>query len=211
MLMSLCRMIGSPTSAQKSKMRSRAGLVRLATSPAILDDTNSLWMENSPIPEKTPGKVSRTRRMWSAAYMSAGLKPVIIGIQPRLLFLGQRPVGHGDGRIDERVVVQGGIRLQVVVGRKILRVGVGPHLLQRKAEEGRAADLGPHHLDVGAGVGRFLDVVRDVEMRVMEKRVFPLVGCCDRQKAAREYEREQAPEHQAAMDPTAAGAVGLTS
>ena len=53
--------------------------MRLATSPATFDDTNSLWMVNSPIPVKTPGKVLSTRRMWSAAYMSAGLKPVIIG------------------------------------------------------------------------------------------------------------------------------------
>ena len=51
----------------------------VAGSPAIFAETNSLWIENSPIPEKTPGKVSSTRRMWSAAYMSAGLKPVIIG------------------------------------------------------------------------------------------------------------------------------------
>jgi hypothetical protein len=54
-------------------------LVRLAAPPATLEETNSLWIENSPMPEKTPGKVSSTRRMWSAAYMSAGLKPVIIG------------------------------------------------------------------------------------------------------------------------------------
>ena len=53
--------------------------MRLAAPPAILEETNSLWIENSPMPEKTPGKVSSTRRMWSAAYMSAGLNPVIIG------------------------------------------------------------------------------------------------------------------------------------
>ena len=53
--------------------------MRLAVSPAIFDDTNSLWIVNSPIPVKTPGNVWSTRLMWSAAYMSAGLKPVIIG------------------------------------------------------------------------------------------------------------------------------------
>ena len=31
------------------------------------------------MPENTPGNVCSTRRMWSAAYMSVGLKPVIIG------------------------------------------------------------------------------------------------------------------------------------
>ena len=79
MLMSLCRITTSPASAAKSRIRSSAGFVRLATSPATFDETNSLWMVNSPIPENTPGKVSSTRLMWSTAYMSAGLKPVIIG------------------------------------------------------------------------------------------------------------------------------------
>src|ERR1700691_1061334 len=68
-----------PTSPAKLRTRSRAGSCRLATSPEILEETNSLWMVNSPMPEKTPGKVLRTRRMWSAAYMSLGLKPVIMG------------------------------------------------------------------------------------------------------------------------------------
>ena len=68
-----------PTSAARSKMRSIAGSFRLGTSVPSLDDTNSLWMVNSPMPVNTPGNVSSTRRMWSAAYMSAGLKPVIIG------------------------------------------------------------------------------------------------------------------------------------
>ena len=52
-----------PTSPAKSRIRSSAGLVRLAVSPAILADTNSLWIENSPMPLKTPGKSSSTRRM----------------------------------------------------------------------------------------------------------------------------------------------------
>src|SRR3981189_1911779 len=56
-----------------------AGACRLGTRPASCADTNSLCMVNSPMPVNTPGKVRRTRRMWSAAYMSVGLKPVIIG------------------------------------------------------------------------------------------------------------------------------------
>ena len=79
MSMSLCRMTTRPLSAANSRILSSAGLVRLAVSPAIFDETNSLWMLNSPMPVKTPGKVVRTRRMWSTPYMSAGLKPVIIG------------------------------------------------------------------------------------------------------------------------------------
>jgi hypothetical protein len=31
-------------------MRSSAGLVRLAVSPEIFDETNSLWMLHSPMP-----------------------------------------------------------------------------------------------------------------------------------------------------------------
>ncbi len=40
-----------------------AGLIRLAVSPAIFDETNSLWMLNSPMPVNTPGNVDSTRRM----------------------------------------------------------------------------------------------------------------------------------------------------
>ena len=63
MSMSLCRMTTRPASAAKSRMRSSAGLVRLAVSPGILAETNSLWMLNSPMPVKTPGNVFSTRRM----------------------------------------------------------------------------------------------------------------------------------------------------
>ena len=76
---SVWRMATRPVSAQKSKIRSSAGSSRLAVLPAIFDDTNSLWIVNSPMPENTPGNVISTRLMWSAAYMSAGLNPMIIG------------------------------------------------------------------------------------------------------------------------------------
>jgi hypothetical protein len=68
-----------PGLAAKSRILSSAGSRRLATSPAIFEETNSLWMLNSPIPVNTPGNVRSTRRIWSAAYMSVGLNPVIIG------------------------------------------------------------------------------------------------------------------------------------
>ena len=42
---------------RESRIRSSAGLVRLAVSPAIFEETNSLWMLNSPMPVKTPGNV----------------------------------------------------------------------------------------------------------------------------------------------------------
>ena len=68
-----------PTSPAKSRIRSSAVLVRVAVMPATLGDTNSLWIENSPMPVNTPGNICSTRRIWSAAYMSEGLNPVIIG------------------------------------------------------------------------------------------------------------------------------------
>ena len=55
MSMSLCRMTARPTSPAKSRIRSSAGSVRLAISPATFDDTNSLWIVNSPMPVNTPG------------------------------------------------------------------------------------------------------------------------------------------------------------
>ena len=56
MSMSLCRITTRPDSAAKSRIRSSAGLVRLAVSPEILDETNSLWMVNSPMPGEHAGK-----------------------------------------------------------------------------------------------------------------------------------------------------------
>ena len=44
----------------------------VAGPPAIFAETNSLWIENSPIPEKTPGKVVFTRDMAVTNY--AGTK-----------------------------------------------------------------------------------------------------------------------------------------
>ena len=135
-----------PVSAQKSKIRSSAGSSRLAVLPAIFDDTNSLWIVNSPMPEKTPGNVSSTRLMWSAAYMSAGLNPMIIGSN-RACSAGVSAryciASHGVG---ERVVVERRVGLQVVGGRVVARVVLVPHLLQRQAEHRHAPDLVAHHL-----------------------------------------------------------------
>ena len=63
MSMSLCRSTTRPTSPAKSRMRSSAGFERLAVSPATFDETNSLWIVNSPMPENTPGNVVSTRLM----------------------------------------------------------------------------------------------------------------------------------------------------
>ena len=127
---------GRPPPA-KSRIRSSAGFVRLAVSPAIFEETNSLWIVNSPMPEKTPGNVSSTRRMWSAAYMSAGLKPVIIGSKRACSLGRQRPVRHRDVGVGEGVVVERRVGLQVVGRREVAGVPVRPRLLQRDAEERR--------------------------------------------------------------------------
>ena len=140
MLRSLCRIATRPTSPAKS----RAGRARdwsgWPRRPPPWRSTNSLWIENSPMPEKTPGKVSSTRRMWSAAYMSAGLKPVIIGSSRACWSGRERPVRHRDEGVGEGIVVEGSVGLEVIGGREVPRVPVVPLLLERNAEEGGAAD-----------------------------------------------------------------------
>ena len=116
------RCAGSPRARPRRRSRGcgRApGSSGWPISPAIFAETNSLWIVNSPMPEKTPGKVRSTRLMWSAAYMSAGLKPVIIGSKRACSSLRQRPVRHRDVGVGERVVVERRVRLQVVGRREV--------------------------------------------------------------------------------------------
>ncbi len=68
-----------PTSPAKSRMRSSAGSVRLATSPAIFEDTNSLWIVNSPMPGEHAGKGLQHAPDVIGRVHVGGLKPVIIG------------------------------------------------------------------------------------------------------------------------------------
>ena len=89
-------------------------------------------------------------------------------IESRLLFLRQRFVCHRDPRIGEGVVVQRGVRMQVI-GRSALPVHpVGPFLLQGNAENRHAAGLVAHHAQEIADVRPFLNIIGQVEMRIVE-------------------------------------------
>jgi hypothetical protein len=105
-------------------------LVRLAVSPAIFEETNSLWIVNSPIPEKTPGEGLQHALDVIGRVHVGGVEARDHGIEAGLLLLGQGAIGHGDEGVGERVVVERRVRLQVVGGGEVARVPVGPGLLQ---------------------------------------------------------------------------------
>jgi hypothetical protein len=152
MSMSLCRMTTRPDSAAKARMRSRAGLVRLAVSPEILAETNSLWMLNSPMPVKIDAV--HVRRVEAGDHR----------IEARLRVLRQGPVDAGDVGIGEGVVVERGVGVQVVGRREVGRVRVRPLLLQGNAEQRRPPHACPHDLEELRYRDPLLDVVGEVEV-----------------------------------------------
>ena len=121
-------------------MRSSAGFVRLAVSPATFDDTNSLWMVNSPMPENTPGNVVQHAADVIGGVHVGRVEAGDHRIEARLLApasaTGRR---HRDVGVGERVVVERRVALQVVGRREVAGVRVRPLLLQRDAEERRRA------------------------------------------------------------------------
>ena len=127
-----------------------------------------MWMLNSPMPEKTPGNAFSTRRMWSTPYMSAGLKPVIIGSKRACSSFESDAIDGRDVRVGERVVVERRVAVQVVGRREVAGVAVRPLLLQRDAEQRRSAHARPHDLEELTRLDALLDVVRQVEVRVVE-------------------------------------------
>ncbi len=80
--------------------------------------------------------------------------------------------------------------MQIVGRREVGRIGVGPLLLQRDAEERRPTDAAAHDLQELPDADPFLDVVRQVEMRVVELAGGPLDPCVDRARAD-DDERDQ--------------------
>ena len=96
------------------------------------------------------------------------------GIEARLLHRRQRPVLLGNDRVDEGVVVQRRVRVQVVVGRPLTRLEVVPLLLQRDAEHRRSPGVIPGQFKELAQRDPPLDVVRQVEVDVVERRPLPL-------------------------------------
>ena len=168
MSMSLCSSTTRPDSAAKSRMRSSAGSVRLAVSPATFEDTNSLWIVNSPMPVNTPGKRREHALDVIDAVHVGGVEPRDHRIEARLLARRERAIRHRDVGVRERVVVERRVGLQVVRGPELARVLVRPRLLQRNAEQGDTADRVAHDLQEPVDVRAFLNVVRQVEVRVVD-------------------------------------------
>ena len=107
------------------------------------------------------------------------------GIEPRPLLRRERKVGHRDPGIGERVVVQRGVRIQVVLRGAVSIHAVRPQLLQGNAEQRHPPGLVPHDLEEIPNVGAFLDVVGQVKMRVVEfegARLLTRWPCHTRQK-----------------------------
>jgi hypothetical protein len=111
--------------------------------------------------EHTPDVIGRVHVGW--------VEPGDHRVEALLLLRRQRLVRIGDERVGERVVIERRIGLQVVGRRVVARVLVRPRLLQRDAEQGGAADLVSHDLQVPAYVRALLDVVRQVEVRVVKQ------------------------------------------
>ena len=149
-------------------MRSSAGLVRLAVSPGDLRRHELLVDAEL----ADAGEHARERPQHAADVIGAvhvgRVEPGDHRIEARLRVRRQRSVGDRDRGVGERVVVERRIALQVVGRREIARVPVRPLLLQRDAEQRRAADPRPHDLQELADVDALLDVVRQVEVRVVE-------------------------------------------
>ena len=90
------------------------------------------------------------------------------GIEAALVPRRQAPVGLGHHGIHKGVVVEGGIREKIVVGRPFSGLEVVPLLLQRNAEQRHPAHPVPHDLQKVRQADAPLDVVGDVEVGVVE-------------------------------------------
>ena len=167
--MSLWMSTTSPTSPAKSRMRSSAGSVRLATSPAIFEDDELLVDRELADAREDAGK-----RLQHA--------PDVVGrvhvgrveardhrIEAGLLLLRQRPIRHRDERVGERVVVEVGVAIEVVgrrAGRR--RRDTTTDCWSGMPKQRRAPDPLPHDVEEGPDVGAFLDVVGEVEVAVVD-------------------------------------------
>jgi hypothetical protein len=89
-------------------------------------------------------------------------------IEPRLVRFGQPSIDARNVGVGERVVVEGGVGVQVVGWREVARVRIGPLLLQRNPEQRRAADTCAHDAQEGCRIDALLDVVRQVKVGVVE-------------------------------------------
>jgi hypothetical protein len=110
-------------------------------------------------------------------------------LESRLLLRGQRAVRHGDDGVGEGVVVQRRVGLEIVGGSEVSRVGVRPLLLKRNAEQSDPADLVAHDLQEVPDLQAFLDVVREMEMGIVEFVVEAGRGTAQQEQAGREETR----------------------
>ena len=134
----------------------------------IFDETNSLWMLNSPMPVNTPGNMRQHAADVVDGVHVGRIESGDHRVEARLIVLRQGPVHARDVGVGERVVVERRVGLQVVGRREVAGVRVRPLLLQRDAEERRAPDARPHDVEEPADVDPLLNVVRQVEVRVVE-------------------------------------------
>ena len=89
-------------------------------------------------------------------------------VEARLFLLREGAIDGCDVRVGERVVVERRVALQVVRRREVAGIAVRPLLLQRDAEQRRSAHARPHDLQELTRLDALLDVVRQVEVRVVE-------------------------------------------
>jgi hypothetical protein len=89
-------------------------------------------------------------------------------VETPLLLSGQRAVHARDVGVGERVVVERCVAVQVIRGREVTRVRVRPLLLQRDTEQRRAANARPHDLQKVGHLDALLDVVGQMEMRIVK-------------------------------------------
>lgn len=88
-----------------------------------------------------------------------------------LLILGRQSlIRLGNHRIHKGIIVQGGIGAEIIVRRTVLGFKIVPLLLERNAEEGNAANLLTHEVQKIRQADAVLDIVGDMEMRVVKIR-----------------------------------------
>ena len=167
---SLCSSTTRPTSPAKSRIRSSAGFVEAGRLARDLRGHELLVDRELADPGEDAGERLEHALDVVGRVHVGRVEARDHGVEARLLRGRERAVGHRDEGVGERVVVERGVRLQVVGGGEVAGVSVRPGLLQRDPEEGHAADLRAHDLQEVADVGPLLDVVREVEVHVMHLR-----------------------------------------